>query len=130
METLITDEQTLAGAKTEYGNDIKIWDDGFGDLYIHRDSMGISGIVRANTWEEAYECVLDEILIPISKEDAQELYEDMKKEGTEDLPEGYQYQSNTTGTGIVDIDLNGDYLDKLTPELLKQLNISLQITED
>lgn len=128
-DKLIEDAQSLEGAKSRFGSDIKVWDDGFGDLYIHRDSMGINGIVRANSWHEAYECVLDEILTPISVEDAKELFDEMGSEEA-DLPEGYQYQSNSTGTGIVYTDLNGDYLDKLNKELLDELEIELIIKEE
>lgn len=60
MKTLISDNQTLAGAKTHFGQSIPVYDDGFGILFIHRDSMGISGIVRAQTWEDAYSICEDE----------------------------------------------------------------------
>jgi hypothetical protein len=46
---LITDTQRLKGAKSRFGYPIPVYDDGYGKLYIHRDSMGISGIVRAQT---------------------------------------------------------------------------------
>jgi hypothetical protein len=60
MKTLITDGQRLVGAKSRFGSSIPVYDDGFGELFIHRDSTGISGIVRAQTWEVAYEICEDE----------------------------------------------------------------------
>ena len=60
MKPLITDEQRLISATGRFGHAIKVYDDGFGPLWIHRDSMGISGIVRAQTWEEAYSICEDE----------------------------------------------------------------------
>lgn len=39
---------------TSSGTEIPCYDDGFGKLYIHRDSISISGIVRAQSWEDAY----------------------------------------------------------------------------
>jgi hypothetical protein len=57
---LITDEQSLDGATNEYGRAIPVYDDGYGPLFIHRDSSGISGIVRAQTWEDAYGICEDE----------------------------------------------------------------------
>ena len=52
---LIKDGETLLSAKYKgSGVDIPVYDDGFGPLFIHRDSMGVSGIVRAQTWEDAY----------------------------------------------------------------------------
>ena len=58
--TLINDSQNLIGATSRFGSAIKTYDDGYGDLFIHRDSMGISGIVRARTWEDAYSICEDE----------------------------------------------------------------------
>lgn len=53
MKQLITDEQRLE--KAMHGNyEIPVYDDGFGKLYILRDSLGILGICRAQTWEDAY----------------------------------------------------------------------------
>ena len=60
MKNLIEDNQTLVSAKTKFGSLIPVYDDGFGPLFIHRDSMGISGIVRAQTWEKAYSICQDE----------------------------------------------------------------------
>lgn len=57
---LITDDQSLVSAKGKFGHAIKVYDDGFGPLFIHRDSMGISGIVRAKTWEDAWSICEDE----------------------------------------------------------------------
>lgn len=70
--TLITDTQSLVSAKTQYGSDIKIYDDGFGPLFIHRDSMGISGIVRAQTWGGAYSICEDEFF-PEANETVEEI---------------------------------------------------------
>ena len=69
---LIHDGQRLAGAKTAGGYDIAVYDDGFGPLWIHRDSMGISGIVRAQTWEDAYGICEDEFF-PEADETVEEL---------------------------------------------------------
>ena len=57
---LISDTQALRGAQTRYGTDIRTYDDGFGPLWVMRDSLGIMGIVRAQTWESAYEIAEDE----------------------------------------------------------------------
>jgi len=58
--SLITDSQLLVSAAYRHGVPIPIYDDGNGPIYIFRDSMGISGIVRAATWEDAYEICQDE----------------------------------------------------------------------
>jgi hypothetical protein len=72
---LIKDDQVLVGAKSRFGNDIKIYDDGYGPLWIMRDSMGIMGIIRAQTFEDAYGIAEDE-LFP----EASETVEELKKE--------------------------------------------------
>jgi hypothetical protein len=58
---LIQDGETLISAKYKgSGYEIPTYDDGFGKLYVHRNSLGISGIVRAQTWEDAYGICEDE----------------------------------------------------------------------
>jgi len=47
-----------------------------------------------------------------------------------DLVEGYRYQSNATGTGVVSFDLNGEQLELLTPQLAKDLGLVLDIRDD
>lgn len=56
----IADDQRLVRVLSRFGSELPIHDDGFGPLFIHRDSMGISGIVRARTWGDAYEICEDE----------------------------------------------------------------------
>lgn len=124
-ETMINDDQTLNGATSRFGNPIKVWDDGFGPLWIHRESLGVRGIVRAHTREDAWECVFDEILMPIPEGDVAEAFNE-----NGELHEGYHFQSNSTDTGIVCEDLNGNALDRLTSEFLKKLEITLDITDD
>lgn len=70
--SLITDEQRLTGAQSRFGHAIKTYDDGSGPLFILRDSMGIVGIVRADTWEDAYSIAEDE-LFPEADETVDEL---------------------------------------------------------
>lgn len=185
---LITNEQRLAGAKSRFGHSIPVYDDGFGSLFIHRDSMGISGIVRAQTWEDAYSICEDEffpeasetidelraeygfkrehvkiVRDPITGAEREVTAADYGKEGR--LPEGMflRWETRETpapdawaenelfqeafgfrpngvrsvgpdgkprdkiGHGIYAKDLNGDSLDQLTPELMAELGITLEI---
>ena len=71
--SLITDEQSLLSAKSRFGHAIPVYDDGFGPLWIHRDSMGISGIVRAQTWEDAYSICEDEFFPDADEEAGEEM---------------------------------------------------------
>lgn len=160
---LITDGQSLTGAKTQYGDVIPTYDDGFGDLYILRDSLGIMGIVRAQTWEDAYSIAEDEFF-----PEADETIEKLQKEygfrrehkrivdadgnlirwDTIETPdpdawaenelfqEAYGFRPNGPNDtdkrkhGIYARDMNGEYLDKLTPALLADLGITLTIETD
>jgi hypothetical protein len=137
---LITDDQTLVGATNKFGRSLRVYDDGFGPLFIHRDSMGISGIVRAQTWEDAYSICEDEFF-PSADDDAQkELAEiDAMPDGKEknhaqacwDESFGFRGNGRKESDGsmshIYAKDLNGEALDLITPELLAQLEITLQI---
>jgi len=72
METkqtdLISDEQSLDGATYGRGNySIQTYDDGYGPLWISRNSIGINGIVRARTWEDAYSICEDEFFSEASE---------------------------------------------------------------
>lgn len=129
--TDITDDQTLIAAFTRFDNPIPVYDDGFGPLFIHRDSMGISGIVRAQSWADAYGICEDEFF-PAADDEARE---EMKRiESMEDgeekeheqacFDEAYSFRPNG---GFYSKDLNGDRLDLLTPELLADLEIRLEI---
>ncbi len=172
---MINDNQQLVGARQsqawdEHGTPIQVYDDGFGPLWLYREAGGLEGIVRAQTWESAYECCQDEIMTRVSTDDVLEAYglyvmppgdnyfrrsetwtvvDDVENTNTEfatlktaqqfmadklkqdrDLIEGYEYQPNATGTGIVTFDLNGQSLVELTPELADELDIRIQVTEE
>lgn len=71
---MILDSQKLIGA-TRNGHAIKTYDDGFGPLWISRDSMGICGIVRARTWYDANDICEDEFF-----PEASETLDEMRKE--------------------------------------------------
>jgi hypothetical protein len=190
------DNQSLVSAKYK-GSDTEIqtYDDGFGPLWISRNSIGINGIVRARTWEDAYSICEDEFF-PEADETVDELVKEygFKREHVKviksdvsipeserpsylgayekvaelsdysdngKLPDGLFLRWETVETpdpdawienelfqdlyglrnngpndrdklnhGIYRKDLNGDYLDRLTDELLERLNIELVITSD
>lgn len=71
---MITDSQSLVSASRN-GHAIPVYDDGFGPLFIHRDSMGVYGIVRAQTWEDAYGIAEDEFF-----PEADETVDELRKE--------------------------------------------------
>jgi hypothetical protein len=178
---VITDDQQLIGAKYGSGYEIPTYDDGFGPLWISRDSMGINGIVRAQTWEEAYSICEDEFF-PEADETIEEIVKEYgfkrdhvkivrdengkrPAEYPRDYPngklvpefvrwetvetpdsdgwmenelfqEGFRFRPSgpnvrdTHKHGIYSKDLNGDSLDRLTPKLIADLGIVLEVSEN
>lgn len=135
--TLINDTQRLVAAKNHFGSSIPIYDDGFGPLFIHRNSMGISGIVRAQSWEDAHGICEDEFFPSADSEATDKPYSELSEHEQECWNESYGYRPNGIGgptpkqdCGIYAKDLNGDALDLLTPEFLAELEITLEIESD
>jgi len=130
----ITDGQRLISASRN-GHSIPIYDDGFGPLFIHRDSMGISGIVRAQTWEDAYGICEDEFFPDADSEGYAQNPDEMSEHESACWHEAYGYRNNSRQekdgslSTLYAKDLNGDALDVLTPELAAQLDITLEIGE-
>lgn len=152
----------LMGA-TRHGTHIAVATDGSGPLWFFRDAYGRKAIIRADTFESAFEIVEEEVLTPISIEDLPEAYglwiQETEEGRTEihdetagtvlaifptwdkkgiqryvdmllcdrDLAEGYSYQSNAEGTGIVLHSLHGEQLEPLTADLLTAEEIVLRL---
>ena len=176
---LITDNQSLVSAQFNHGTPIQTYDDGYGPLFILRDSMGVQGIIRAQSWEDAYSIAEDEFF-PAADESWEEMqreYATEYKSGRElwmhehgnnweawkalsegdkdralhpsngkNVPftgditehpcwqEAYGFRNNgrkeadgRTVSHIYAKDLNGESLDLLTPELVADLGIQLNI---
>ena len=130
---MITDDQSLNGAR--YGSEhnpgqyqLRIWDDSFGPLWIYRETLGPVGIVRAQTWYDAHECVVDEIMDDGDMDDAHD--------ESGELWEGYHYRGNGIPSNpalkspVAAEDLNGSSLTLLDNDLAKALGIVLLITDD
>jgi hypothetical protein len=114
-----------SGRFTKYP--MRTYDDGYGPLWLYRESLGPLGIVRAETWEDAWSCVEDEIL---DDADPDLWDEDERAAATaNEPPEGCGYRPSGSGdhswnqTGIYQQDLNGNSLDLLTPELMEEYGI-------
>lgn len=140
---IIPEGQTLVSARFIHGTPISVYDDGFGELYIHRDSMGVSGIVRAQSWEDAYEICEDEFF-PAGDDEAGEEYlriealpdGEEKNHAQACWDEAYGYRGNSrrekdgTTSSIYAKDLNGDSLDTLTAELAARIGIILVLEDE
>lgn len=137
---LIQDSQSLVSATDKscyYETSVKTYDDGFGPLWVYIDSLGpwlmVTGIVRAQTWHDAYEVVLDEILTPLTQDEVDDMMQEAKDDGhdfEDGLPEGYEYMPNSYGaSGIVSIDVGNESLNELTPELALELEITVNVED-
>jgi hypothetical protein len=122
----------LIGAKhgryTSY--DVKrLYDDGSGPVWIYQDASGLLGIVRAETWEKAYDIVMDEILDDADPDYLANPGYDVPED---ELPEGCEYRPSGAGsnpwnqTAIYQEDLNGSQLELLTPEHMENHGIVLK----
>ncbi len=58
--TVLTDDDSLLSARYDHGVPIPVYDDGYGPLWVLQAPLGIVGIVRAQTWEDAYSIAEDE----------------------------------------------------------------------
>lgn len=132
---LITDDQLLVGAKGRFGTPIPVYDDGYGQLYIHRDSLGITGIVRARSWEDAYNICEDEFFPTADDEAFETPYDQLSAHEQECWDEAYGYRPNGQGgptpdkdRGVYAKDLNGASLDILTSKLISELELTLDIS--
>jgi len=97
-----------------------LWDEGSGKLWAYRESLGLRGVVRAETWETAHECVIDEIADDCTPEKIAEFYkENPSAEENGELPEGCHWRANGVPSNprlsqpIASTDLNGSVLDPL-----------------
>lgn len=107
------------------------WDNGYGPVWVYRDSMGVVGFARAETWEKAYECIVDEIMPdapPYEEWDADEKAAFDKEDGT--LPEGYTYRGGMPANKkltqlIAQEDLNGFDLSRLEQRHADEYNIKV-----
>lgn len=108
---------------------LRWYDDGYGKLWVYGESIGARGVVRAPTWEAAWEVTINEIMdeatyaemiddCGLTAEEVQEL-----EDGGE-LPEGYYHRD---GGELSSWDLNGSSLDLLTPELAESLGLTVNV---
>ena len=110
---------------------IRVWDDGVGHLWLYRESRGIVGIVRATTFEEAWRCVVDQILpdaVPDCSVNQRNLH-------AGELPEGIHRRRSGVPTNedlhssLAQEDPAGSLLQPLTAKEVERWNIKLYIED-
>ena len=133
----LNDYQTLDAARGRFGHTIPTYDDGWGGLYIVRDSMGIVGIVRAVSWEAAYEIAEDEFFPSAGEEAFEKDFDDMTDHERECWHEAYGHRPSGAGgptpeedKGVYAKDLNGESIDPLTFKMLDDWQITLDVSTD
>jgi len=137
----LDDGASLVGATAgEFDRKLQVYDDMFGPLWVYGEVYGPIAVVRAQTFQDAYEIVVDDILKPIDRADVPEAYgfdtqDDLDRavararENGEELPhliEGYQYQPNCTDTGIVSIS-DYEWMEELTEALRARHKIKIEV---
>lgn len=131
------------------------WDEGYGKLWAYSETLGLMGVVRARTWEAAYEACSDEIMHGCTwaelleecdlncaegcacNEETETLCDEAQERAeiqeSGNLPEGHGYRSNgePSNEGIhgefYSYDLNGQALEELTPELAERLGLIVNV---
>jgi len=88
--------------------------------------IGVIGIIRAQTWEEAWSTAEDEIFPRANEEDVENFEKDYGPDWSEDgaWNESYGFSGSN---GIYEKDLNGDYLNPLTQQNCEEWGITLEI---
>jgi hypothetical protein len=119
-------------------NEIPFYDDGFGPLWILQDTTGIVGIVRATTFEEAYEMAEDELY---PEADVASWEAEAKSDGFDDIDkymesaifqENYGFRPNGCNMkdvhkhGIYQKDLNGERFRPLTSEMVEKYHLLIK----
>ena len=106
---------------------LRSYDNGSGKLYVYQDASGLFGVVRADSWEDAYSTVVDEILSD-AEPDADDI---AAMERGEDV-DGIAYRGGVPSdpkigtTCLASVDLNGESLERLTLAELNRLELTLE----
>ncbi|MBK6942475.1 MAG: hypothetical protein IPH13_20050 [Planctomycetes bacterium] len=117
------------------GTPTRLWDDGFGPLWVYRESFGVLGVVRARTYEDAYTCVVDEIMDDATWADVEAARGGAAGDAPVELPEGFEYRSSgvpsnpALKSAIASFDLNYSSLDSLTPELVDEHGLTIWVID-
>ena len=123
----------------EFNHTVKTCDVGLQDdpLWVLRDSMGIVGVVRASSWEEAWEACEDE-LFPEADQTWEEIAKDCECDPEKLIDdacfqEAYGFRPNGPNAsdklnhGLYAKDLNGEQLEKLTYGLANRLRLNVTV---
>jgi hypothetical protein len=117
---------------------IPVWDEGWGPLWVVMQSCGNfslpAGLIRARTWEEAWEAAIDEVFASPDEDELAKYQKAMEENGTDDLPDlpdGWQYRGSGSPSNEKTFPAVSGYLcdtsdctlDRLTMDIVKEHNI-------
>ncbi len=118
MSITLKSSTTLRSARTRTGYDLKVYDDCWGTLWLYGHEYGPTMLIRAEGVESAHSIAIDASKTINADEmweaygfDNEAAYQERVTQLANpyndgeypDLSEGYQYQSNSSGTGIVNV---------------------------
>lgn len=123
----MTANKHIIKVTNEYGHNVDYYDDGFGPCWVFYDSLGVTGVIRAQTFEEAHEIAEDEMYPEADEATWEDLAKECGYEGTREgnleglvddavFQENYGFRPNGAnvrdkhGHGIYQKDLNGNDL--------------------
>ena len=135
----ILDDDSLSSAT--YGqfdtrHNLRVWDDGFGPLWVYYETHGPVGIVRAKTWEDAYQCVVDEIMDDADPDDPDNRPAKGDDPDTWELPDGVYWRGSGVPSNkglkshLAHGDLNGEILRQLGQGDVEDWGIQVVIKKD
>ena len=141
MENQITlkSDTELTTVKNRHGREIMLIDESFWpELWAYENSElgGLTAVGQGRDYQSVYDAIIDQ-LEPIEQEDVPEAYDCENQAeldailATGDYPklgEGYELQSNATGTGIVRVGYH-EYLGPLTLDYVKRNGLRLTISQ-
>jgi hypothetical protein len=127
----------------QHGEAIDIVDSNASDsakLYVLQNSLGIVGIVRADSWEDAWEVAEDELFPEADESTWAGVAKECGFEGDEEelmndavFQENYGFRPNGPNVhdqfkmGLYQKDLNGESLDLLTDALATRLGLVIEL---
>jgi hypothetical protein len=121
----------------EYGRALRVY--GAGPLWLLWDSTGITGVIRASSFADAWAIAEDEFFPEADFATWGELAKECGVADPENLMDDALFQENyglrpngpngydKHGHGVYQKDLNGDSLDEVTEALLKRLKLTIKI---
>jgi len=130
----ISSDESLISASLWNGRvSVPVYDNGFGSLWVSRDSSGVLGVCRADGFQDAYSTCEDEFF-HAADEDAAKDHSEIESDHDQNCwDEAYGHRGNGRRESdgsmsyIYSRDLNGDSLVPLTRELAEEIGLSVQI---